>query len=215
MSEITPSGYQFFHKPRVGKRGGGVGLFLKSCVVGTLVNTPVFESFEQITINSNFGNRTINLVSLYRPPGSSAKFLLDLPKFLEMLQSLPSESLLFGDVNIDPIKNNSAYQKYTDILNDFDLVQHVKTITHIHGNTLDHLIVPNNVPVKSTIIADCFSDHMCIKSILGIDVSFKSATKVFLIRCFKKFDKLLLRSDLVKSELIISLNYSSSQKKVI
>ena len=76
--------------------------------------------------------------------------------------------LIVGDINIDP-KKHTLSNRYTSLLEEFELKQHVDFLTHILGNTLDHLITPEpSQLVKSLKISDCFSDHMVIRAVLDI-----------------------------------------------
>lgn len=74
--------------------------------------------------------------------------------FLEILQSIPSDSLMFGDVNIDPCKHKSASLKYSELLH---LTQHVSTLTHLHGGIPDHFIAPKSANLH---IHGYFSDSL-------------------------------------------------------
>ena len=211
ISEITPPGYTFHHKSRLNRKGGGVGIFIQSRFDCCTVTTPVFSSFEHITVSCKLGLKHINLVCIYRPPGSSKEFLDDFPQLLEYLQSLPSDPVIFGDLNLDPIKHNSPHTKYIDLLSGFNLVQHVKVLTHIHGGILDHFITPDSMPIHKVVINDCLSDHMVIKVSLPIYSEKVILSNLIKVRQFNKINKTSLEHDLLNSDLITNPNNSSCQ----
>ena len=50
LRSITPSGYKLCHRPRAHGRGGGVGFFVNNNVHFKIVDSPFYESFENIAI---------------------------------------------------------------------------------------------------------------------------------------------------------------------
>ena len=79
ISSITPPGFNFTHIPRYGKKGGGVGFFIRENLDFKLLSTLSFQTFENISIqiNSEGAQGTIFHL-LYRPPNlSKAQFLDD------------------------------------------------------------------------------------------------------------------------------------------
>ena len=60
LRSITPSGYKLCHRPRVHGRGGGVGLFVNHNIHFKIVDSPFYESFENIAIT--FGSPAFFLI---------------------------------------------------------------------------------------------------------------------------------------------------------
>ena len=59
-------------------------------------------------------------------------------------------------------------QSVNTFLTSFDLVQHVTSPTHVHGNTLDHIFSPKtNKIVTDHSIGTLYSDHFLIFLILS------------------------------------------------
>lgn len=75
--------------------------------------------------------------------------------FLERLSVLPGEALIVGDFNfhVEDRSDTSAIA-FLDLLNAFNLVQHVSQSTHISGHTLDLVITgqDNNVLNKNILV---------------------------------------------------------------
>ena len=67
IKELTPDGFNFFHTPRSGKLGGGVGFLIRNSVNCAVIQSPTFSSFEHIIISANFGNTSLNHCTIYRP----------------------------------------------------------------------------------------------------------------------------------------------------
>ena len=77
-----------------------------------------------------------------------------------------SEPLLVtGDMNIHvDVVNDPDASRFLDLLDSMELVQHVKTRTHIHGHTLDLIITrETSILVENTSISDCcLSDYFSV-----------------------------------------------------
>src|SRR5271155_5102023 len=90
---------------------------------------------------------------------------------LENLASSNSEVLITGDFNIHvDILSDPFSKSFSNLLETFDLKQHITFSTHDRGHTLDLLITRKN----STIIPDInytipgISDHHAIKSSISV-----------------------------------------------
>ncbi len=129
VSSVTPPGFFLHHKPRTGRTGGGVGFVVRDNIPCIVIKSPDYGSFEHIVLNCKFQHRSVNFVSVYRPPGSTSDFMGDFVNFLDFLFSLSSDPVLVGDFNIDH-----------ELLGSSNLVQHVNVMTHIHGSTLVHIV---------------------------------------------------------------------------
>ena len=86
-------------------------------------------------------HREIVVAVLYRPPKQ------DVPQFLGKLRMLLSRipvstlpCVITGDFNLHIDVSSQRTNQFLDILSSFDLQQHVKFPTHIHGHSLDLLI---------------------------------------------------------------------------
>ena len=84
--------------------------------------THVF-SFENLFVSTDLENRRLNLVIIYRLPGSCNDFLA-------FLISLPLDFIISGDFNISFGNGSSDAVAMNNILDMFNLKQHVNLPTH-------------------------------------------------------------------------------------
>ena len=86
--------------------------------------------------------------------------------FFEYLTLVPGHLLLLGNYNLHVDQSNdSDARRFMQVLNSFDLKQHVVAATHRDGHTLDLVITRN---CEKDIISDCrvrhrISDHFAIQ----------------------------------------------------
>ena len=132
--------------------------------------SPVYNSFESIILNVKWLNHSLNFVSVYRPPRYSLpNFITDFTSFVSFSHTLLSPTIFTGDFNIS-FNSSSPYDiQFNSMLNSFNLKQCVNFPTHIHGNIIDYLIVPNDFSGISHICPNsCISDHFAITFLLDV-----------------------------------------------
>jgi exonuclease III len=165
IGELQGNLYRYIDVPRVGRQGGGVAcLFKKHLKVSKTLTTKknTFEYMEAI-LNLN-GKQTI-FVTVYRPEPSGrnpyiiSDFFDELTRLQAYYHSLKSEVIIVGDFNFHMNKSsNPNAKKLLDILEMFNLKQHIKSSTHESGNTLDLLITDANTLINHT-VDEQNSDH--------------------------------------------------------
>lgn len=97
---------------------------------------------------------------------SYALFFDEFSRLLEHVLSEPSASLMIaGDLNFHMENSNNVHiRQFIEILETFDLKQHVWSATHVSGHTLDLLItrlneqIVRNIKIHDLII----SDHLAV-----------------------------------------------------
>ena len=105
---------------------------------------------------------SINLAVIYRPPERSVlQFAMDMLEYMEMNVNTTGNIILTGDFNIkmnnpdDPDMNTLS-----DLLDSFDLVNHVRFPTHRSMNTLDLVITRGDTNfVRNPSQGRLFLDH--------------------------------------------------------
>ena len=147
-SSICPTGYNFKHSPRTTGRGGGVGILYKSSIKCVLkprsFNASSYENFEcYFKVPGN----CIHTFLIYRPLLSSKNkisrnsFIDQFSSLLESATILPAHLLILGDLNINWMNcSNNETAQFHELLDNFNLKQHVSFLTHRNGHTLDHII---------------------------------------------------------------------------
>ena len=206
--DVCPGGYQMIHTPRIGRRGGGVALIIKSSLkCKHLVSQHKFQSFEHQTVDILMNGGTVTLIIIYRPPPSS-KYRATPKEFNEEFSHLLEENvsrklLVVGDFNfhIDIVDNQSS-KDFLETSQSFNLIQHVGEPTHKSGHTLDLIFsraddaLIDTVTVRDTGI----SDHFWVECLL-LGPKPKTFRKVITHRKLKKIDIESLKTDILESRL--------------
>lgn len=151
--------------PRLTGRGGGIACIYRSIFSLTSVSLPTFSSFEAMAVKFTCASKSYLILSVYRPPSSSkTDFVSDFSQLLEGIASSPSNLVILGDFNVhaDNINDNLT-SSFLNILETFDLKQHVSVPTHSSGHTLDLFITRNAQDVLQLGICEPFlSDHSAV-----------------------------------------------------
>ena len=120
-----------------------------------------------------------HIVAIYRPPSTSTygyptnMFLDEFAVLLESPVLCPGKLVLTGDFNFqvdDP--SDSAALKFLDLLDLFNLRQHIDVPTHKEGHTLD-LIITRSDEEHATdffVYDPVISDHFAIHCRLNLDM---------------------------------------------
>ena len=195
LRSITPSGYKLCHRPHAHGRGG-VGFFVNHNIHFKIVDSPFYESFENIAIT--IGSPAFVIACVYRPPGScSDAFCDEFFSLFEYLSSLSQNFLICGDFNIhvDAISKDS--EKFLNCLESCNINQHVHKPTHLHGHTLDLILTPNDSSAVSSVrVSDFISDHALVLGQLDFTNPSLPTSKTVTFRMFHRINMDCLRSDL-------------------
>ena len=172
-AEAKSYGYKLLHdrrKDRDKEKGGGVGILVKTTI--TAKQTPVkhYISFEHTIVKLPLGGKKFMiLISVYRL--SYVAIAIFLEEFAELLDlyTISSESFVIaGDFNIHVETDSPDSNKFREMLDIYDLKQHVNEPTHREGHTLDIVLTPNiascmdDVEVIDTDISDHFLDQFLL-----------------------------------------------------
>ena len=203
ISDLTPPGYIFKHKPRPSRRGGGVGFMVACDFTVKDFTVPTFSTFEcmaNIVSNKSFSGL---FVSIYHPdPHHSNMFFEEYQDLLEILAPLGHDIYILGDLNLHLDTDNAGTRKFNDILDSFNLKQHVDFPTHIHGHWLDVFITrAGNHNVKSIKSCPGVSDHFMVLAQLNFCKPIPGKQKIA-FRHLRKIDISKLKAELSASDLI-------------
>lgn len=159
--------FRFILKPRLGRQGGGVGCLHRSNLPVKKIETKASVTFEHMALDIN---SRLTVILVYRPepslknPYTMSQFYDEFTELVSHFVSDKRELLITGDFNFHmncPRSGNTV--KFNDVLQMFDLIQHVKGPTHIAGNTLDLVITRPNCPsIHSCKVDELISDHNAI-----------------------------------------------------
>ena len=176
-AEVKTYGYRLLHNPRKDRekeRGGGVGIMVRSSITAKQLAIKHFKSFEHTVVRLFLANKErMILISIYRV------LFAPIPLFLEELSdlldkyALSKDSLtIAGDLNLHMESNCPYAKQLSELLDVYNLKQHILEPTHIKGNILDLVITENrdNYFQDAIISKLDVSDHFL--------VSFSLATKL-------------------------------------
>jgi exonuclease III len=173
LNDKCPKGFQALHRPRRGRRGGGVAIFCRDNIDITRNYHKSYNSFEYLDVSIAIGSsEKIRIVTIYRPSGNSSSRDEFLQEFESMLESSNGDKRIFtGDFNLhveNPDKNDRAF---LDLIKSHGLVQHVKESTHKKEGILDLILSrPSDRLVKNVRVGNDFSDHKSVECTISIEM---------------------------------------------
>ena len=89
LRSITPADYIFPQSPHPSGIGGGVGFFIRSSYSLHKVESPFYQSFENMVVSLGLHGRSLLLACVYRPPGScTCNFQEEFMSFVSFLSSI-------------------------------------------------------------------------------------------------------------------------------
>ena len=163
-------GYKLYHKIRKNRTkdgGGGVGILAKLTLKIKPIDSKPFESFEHnsIRIETNSAG-WITMISVYRLDYvPSTTFFREFSELLEHLSVQKDRFIIAGDINVhcDDI-NDTNTKRLNELLILFNLKQIIDKPTHIHGHTLDVVILQDTDASSATFEVNdiSLSDHFLI-----------------------------------------------------
>ena len=176
LTDLLPPGYCIKNNARKNRRGGGTALIHRESMnIRSLPARNEYESFELLECRLA-SSALIRLYVVYRPPGQSTKrptanFIDEFADFASHMITQPGLPIVLGDFNyhVDDEANRDG-QHFLQLMDAFDLKQHITTRTHRNGHTLD-LIITRALDgiVKRHEVKDCgFPDHYLVSADLNI-----------------------------------------------
>ena len=195
LANIIP-GYQFFHRGRKNKRGGGIGIFVSNdinaepriCDTTTRKVGFFEEQFENLVIRipdcikSNAYGRKKDLViaTIYRQPNNNNldNFQNCIKCLLDCIDKPKNEVVITGDMNLDLLKyeNHLPTSKYLDTMTNHQLLPRIIRPSRIKNQSatlIDHIFTRNNGTTLFSGIIDIelfgssgYTDHKPVFTIL-------------------------------------------------
>lgn len=115
------------------------------------VDYSAFE-FQLIQIKVQTGSLVCALI--YRPPKFNKHFIQQFTEFVSGLLCNYDCFLVLGDFNVHVCcPSDPLVKDFLNLVESFNLVQHVHGSTHIHGHTLD-LVLSFNLSILNVILDD-------------------------------------------------------------
>ena len=209
ITEATPINYNFSHIDRENRSGGGIALVSKTeynSKVKSTENNYSFEISENVLWSKNI---SFLCVVIYRPPYSQSNpvnlstFLRSFREYLSSIIHLKHKLLIAGDFNIHIENKNDIYtNEFLEILDSFDLVNHIFIPTHAAGHTLDLLLTKKSDIINIINITQgiFLSDHSFILCQAEIHKPKKQKIQIE-ARKLKSLNELDFSNDLITSKI--------------
>ena len=159
-------GYKAYHSLRpVGKRGGGISVFVKNCYSSRIMDCYSFntEYIESLFLEVKLNNKILNIGTVYKPPHANRDLFIE--KMSSICHNIGNNNPVFlcGDFNIDILNDDSL--SFITMLSSYFLVPVISKPTRITENSIsliDNIFI--NLPgiCYSGILCNDISDHFPI-----------------------------------------------------
>lgn len=169
--DVAPPGYQVIHQPRgtsSDKRGGGIAIVHREGINVRQLDVGKPSEFKVLAVQLTTQPAVhVTVACIYRPPGTVTRQFCD--QFADMLDQLVTAKQRFmicGDFNCPGRDGCQLDVNLVDVLQRYDLVQHVVDATR-GVNTLDLLLTPSDdtrLLSQTSVQSTCFSDHRLVTS---------------------------------------------------
>lgn len=159
--------YRFVHKARIGKRGGGVGFYVRRGIVTKILQHP-HSMLEQLWIEVRLSGGTLALGTAYRPEDISVQDALDSLSESINVMSHCDYICVLGDLNINLLSVESVQSReFLLFSNQHNMVQLVDEPTRVTDNTeslLDIVLTDDTSRCKNIKVVHnrCLSDHATV-----------------------------------------------------
>ena len=169
-ANINTAGYKMLIQSRENWRGGGIVIIYKSHLQVKKLTFNNYTSFELLTIILNISTKLYLFSTIYRAPYSTKQpitiltFLEEFPDHISTVLRNSRNINILGDFNIPwNIADHTDTISMQEVMDMYDLKQHIHTQMHRLGNTLDWLISNNPTSIIDITNKDFLLDHCIIE----------------------------------------------------
>ena len=183
-AELGLEGYVMFRKDRIGRRGGGVLLYIGLYVTDKtsfkvrddLVMNHVTCQYESLFIETVMHDHKVVIGVIYKPPESNTDtFVAHFSDVLGIISKERKHCILMGDFNLDLIKvdNNNqtkdfVHSLYTNAF--YPTISKPTRVTEHSATLLDNIITNiTGYSIKSGVLYNDISDHFPVFNLLQIN----------------------------------------------
>ena len=163
-------GYNIFIQSRENRKEGGIAVIHNSHLHVKKLSFKEYTFCESLTINLNITTKSYLFMAIYRAPYSTKQpvtmltFLEEFPDHISSLFRSSKNIIILGYFNV--LWNKPEHLDTTsmqEILDMYDLHQHINIQTHKLGNTLNRLISNSPDIIQEITNKDFLSDHSIIE----------------------------------------------------
>ena len=169
-ANFNTAGYNMLIQSRVNRRGGGIAIIYKTHLQVKKLIFNNYMSFESLSIILNISTKSYLFSTIYRAPYSKRQpttmltFLEEFPDHISSLLRSSRNINILGDFNIPwNIADHPDTISMQEVMDMYDLKQHIHTQMHRLGNTLDWLISNDTNSIMDLPNKDFLSDHCIIE----------------------------------------------------
>ena len=160
FTDLLPPDCSVINSPRMTGRAGGIATIFKNSFYCKPLSPPSFSSFELSLFELRRSDPVLCAV-IYRPPNYNKDFIEEFSEFLAGVLIKYNKLLMVGDLNVHVCCMSKPLAKdFLEVLDSFNLIQHVTEPTHELGHTLDLVIslglTISNIQVRPPIGSDHF-----------------------------------------------------------
>ena len=152
--------YRFYHKDRVGNRGGS-GIYIKKEIPSRYIPISYeHEKFEVCAIEVVINKVKVAVVSIYKSPSVEYKVYSLIFEALQALIIKYNHVVILGDLNIDFLQKNTSKYRYfkSQIVDPLGLTQLIEKPTRVTKNSktlIDLILVSSPESVKFSDVTVC------------------------------------------------------------
>ena len=176
-ANISRLGYKVIDKCRENKPGGGIACIYKGHLdIRMYTKDNTYTSFENLTVKRMIKSKLHWISTIHRPPYSNrhpiptSTFIDEFPDHVSHLLCQTDNLIIVGDINIPWNKaENLDTISLTEILELYNLKQHVASPTYKQGNTIDWVMnVRDADDFFDLHTSEFLSDHCIIEWLMNI-----------------------------------------------
>ncbi|XP_063953981.1 uncharacterized protein LOC135153775 [Lytechinus pictus] len=207
IANLLPQGYTFRHRCRANRRGGGLAILYHDGLTAAIRPSLHMKSVEMMSVTlSSTNNISIDVVMVYRPPGTRVAFSTFIEEFTVILEETsfrPAPLVITGDFNIhlDNLTLPNT-KKFNELLSSYGLVQMVTSPTHERGHILDAFIIrSSDRDIFSGLrVIPGISDHSTVACFLNVAKP-RPEVRQSVVRNIKAIDRVSFADDLKQSNI--------------
>ena len=206
-AEVECVGYKLFRLDRLHKPGGGICVYIRNSIKGTLLKdlTKIYISgLHQLWVQLQHRNtKSVLICVAYRPPDCSLGCFNDdfMPTYTNAL-ILCKPIVVLGDLNCNLLKTGLDHDALDELCSSLNLCQVIAEptrVTQSSTSVIDVIITSNkDLVIESGVTKTCISDHFLVYCVLNVKVP-KPPSFYIHVRSYKNYDPSLFSASVFQA----------------
>ena len=201
-SEVQIPGYDIIRSDR-NRYGGGVAIYIRTVIPYVIRKDLLQDTLELLSIEVRKSKSKPVLISTwYRPPSAKIELFQMFENFLKLIDNEDKGIIITGDLNCNLIDHipNPATSKLIDIIDIFQLQQHIQTptrTTHNSSSLIDLILtrIGDDKILKAGVVDLGICDHSLVYLCRKIGIP-KEPPKIVFSRQFKNYNPRQFKEEL-------------------